>query len=49
MGAMKTYFTYKMFIECGIPEITLEGTLEDWLEIKRRIQKFRKYNQDDLT
>ena len=30
MAAMKKYFDYKMCLCCGLPNVTLEGTLEDW-------------------
>jgi hypothetical protein len=34
MDAVKSYFEYKvLFVSCGIPEITLEGTPEDWKNI----------------
>jgi hypothetical protein len=43
MGAMKNYFTYKICIECGLKDVTLEGTLEDWKEIRSRIEKFSDF------
>ena len=30
MDAMQSYFDYRLITRCGIPEITLEGTPEDW-------------------
>ena len=38
MAVMKKYFTYSAYTTmCGIPNITLEGTLEDWQDIKIRV------------
>ena len=48
MGAMKHYFSYVSCCTCGIPEVTLEGTLEDWQEVRRRIDRLSTYKQKDL-
>ena len=43
MSAMKQYFTYKVVMEvCGISKITLEGSLEDWEKIKKKLEFFSK-------
>lgn len=44
MATMKSYFNYIVFAGCGIPSISLDGTVEDWQNIKDRIKKFRRYN-----
>ena len=36
MDTMKEFFGYRMMTRCGIPEITLEGTLEDWKKLRDR-------------
>ena len=28
---------------CGIPSVTLEGTLEDWIKIRNKVEKFSEY------
>ena len=43
MDAMSTYFLYAMQVICGIPEITLEGTPEDWAELERRTAQLSQY------
>lgn len=43
MDATKAYFSYGMRTLCGIPEITLLGTVEDWRDIKARAQTFAEY------
>lgn len=52
MDAMSPYFTYSVSIICGIPEITVEGTVEDWEKIETRIEELNKYKlgwwADDL-
>ena len=43
MDAMSQYFQYSITVLCGIPEITLEGTAEDWQDIKSRAEKLNQY------
>ena len=39
MSAMKNYFTYSVLMEgCGISNITLEGSLQDWEKIKSKLE-----------
>lgn len=53
MGAMKNYFTYHCCIECGIPGVTLMGTLDDWKLLRSKIGKLAEYgketNQESLV
>jgi hypothetical protein len=47
MEAMKPYFEFiVIYIVCGIPEITLQGTPEDWQKILDKTKQLGKY---DLT
>ena len=39
MGAMQSYFSYKMSIDCGLPSVTLLGEVSDWIDILRRLDK----------
>ena len=43
MDAMKQLFEYSFLTMCGIPKITLEGTVEDWRSIRRRAEALREY------
>jgi hypothetical protein len=43
MDAMRPYFDLFTMTLCGIPEITLEGTPDDWMAIVDRFQSFRDY------
>lgn len=43
MYAMQSYFEYELITLCGIPEITLLGTAEDWRQIRRRVDAFSEF------
>ncbi|CAL8131081.1 unnamed protein product [Orchesella dallaii] len=49
MGQIKTVL-YKrskiVTVKCGVPHITLDGTVGDWIEIKRRLKKLNHYGLD---
>lgn len=45
MGAMKNYFNYGCCLCCGIPEVTLMGSLEDWKELRQKIDKLAIYGE----
>jgi hypothetical protein len=46
MDAMKEFVDYSVVTMCGIPEITLEGTVDDWRSIRRRAQALEEYELD---
>ena len=43
MDAFQAYFEYEMRCGCGIPEVTLLGTVEDWRSVRRRAQMLSEY------
>lgn len=43
MEAMHKYFKYVVMTMCGIPTITLEGTVDDYRSIRRRVQALGEY------
>ena len=45
MSAMKNYFSYKCCLECGLPAVTLEGTLADWQKIRAKVDKLKIYGE----
>lgn len=49
MNTFQKYFDYVMYCICGIPEITLLGTVEDWQSICARIQIMAEYDLDWWT
>jgi len=38
MGAMKHYFTYKAMLLCGLTDVTIEGTPDDWGNMYDRVR-----------
>ncbi|CAI2167452.1 2256_t:CDS:1 [Funneliformis geosporum] len=46
LDSMKNYYSYNMGIFCGIPKITLEGRIEDWLLIQEKLIRLRNLNLD---
>lgn len=49
MNAFQQYFDYVMSCVCGIPEITLLGTVEDWQSICDRVQMMAVYDLEWWT
>jgi len=47
MDAVKSYFDYSVMTFCGIPQITLEGTPEDWQKLQDKVAKLVEMNKDD--
>lgn len=41
--AMQQYFDYSLMTLCGIPEITLLGSVEDWISIRTRAAVFAEF------
>lgn len=39
MDAMQKYFDYRFSTMCGIPEIRVSGTREDWLNVSAKTKK----------
>jgi len=47
MEAMKSYFEFiVIYAGCGIPQITLEGTPQDWQKVLDKTNYLRKYKLD---
>ncbi|MEO7589828.1 MAG: DUF4419 domain-containing protein, partial [Byssovorax sp.] len=44
LDTMQAFFSYEFHTLCGIPTITLEGTVEDWKAIARRVQDLRRFD-----
>ncbi|CAG8528248.1 20427_t:CDS:2 [Dentiscutata erythropus] len=44
LDAVKAYFEYEVYTRCGIPKVTLEGTLEDWTKLQEKVIHLRKLN-----
>ena len=42
MSSVQEYFEYTVFTACGIPEIEMKGTQEDWERLRRKIKELRE-------
>ena len=43
---MKHYFDFLVEFGCGIPKITLKGTVKDWKNLKKKVEKLQAMNVD---
>jgi hypothetical protein len=43
LDSMQAYFSYEVHTLCGIPSITLEGTVADWQAIANRAKEFGRF------
>jgi hypothetical protein len=41
LDTVQSFFSFEVHTRCGIPTITLEGTIEDWRAISRRVRELR--------
>ena len=46
MDGLQSYFVYAATVSCGIPNITLEGTPEDWRLLRTRAQQLQQFDLD---
>lgn len=47
MSSVKAFFDYSViYLSCGIPNITIEGTTDDWQKVLNKTQQLRKYDLD---
>lgn len=44
MDAFQEYFEFELMCICGIPNIRLLGTEEDWIEIRKRVDVIAEYD-----
>ena len=44
MDAFQRFFDYRVYCICGIPSITLAGTVEDWRRILSRVEHLAQYD-----
>jgi hypothetical protein len=49
MDAFQAYFEYMMLAGCGIPSITLLGTVDDWRSVRRRAAMLSEYGLEWWT
>ena len=46
MDCYSSYFTYMLDCVCGIPKITLNGSVEDWKRIRARVEVLATFDLD---
>lgn len=46
MDLYAPYFDYQMMGVCGIPQITLEGEVRDWKNLRKKIETLRDFDLD---
>ena len=49
MGAMKHYFEFCFSCGCGLPKVTLEGTLDDWKKVQEKARHLASFEMECLT
>mmetsp|Transcript_11072 Transcript_11072/g.20128 ORF Transcript_11072/g.20128 Transcript_11072/m.20128 type:complete len:419 (+) Transcript_11072:42-1298(+) len=47
MATMQAYFKYVMRMDCGIPKVTLLGTVEDWQQLRAKIDRLPEFDLQD--
>lgn len=47
MDTFKSYFEYLLLAGCGIPSVTLTGTVEDWQRLREKVRCFAEYGLQD--
>ncbi len=43
MDTFKRYFRYVLMCICGIPEVTLKGSTDDWLRLREKVNVLEKF------
>lgn len=43
MASLQAYFEYGMCLSCGIPSVTLMGTVEDWKLLREKIERLLEF------
>ncbi len=49
MAAFRQYFDYHLMCICGIPSITLQGSVDDWVRIRERVDRMEGYHLEWWT
>lgn len=49
LDAFQPYFDYALYFICGIPTITVKGTVQDWVTIRERVEVMAGYHLEWWT
>ncbi|GAM17327.1 hypothetical protein SAMD00019534_005020 [Acytostelium subglobosum LB1] len=44
MSTMKKYFNFECELECGLPKVTMLGTVDDWKQVRQRAERFAEFD-----
>ena len=47
MAALQNYFEYKVLLLCGIPSITLLGSINDWKTLRTKVDRLLEFDNGD--
>ncbi|CAE7928452.1 unnamed protein product [Symbiodinium necroappetens] len=47
MSTLQNYFEYVCCLMCGIPKVTLLGTVEDWMQLQQKADRLRDFDLTD--
>ena len=47
MATLQSYFEYKFYLECGLPSITLLGTVDDWKLLRSKVDRLLEFDTKD--
>ncbi|KAH8919031.1 hypothetical protein BT69DRAFT_1285177 [Atractiella rhizophila] len=48
MSTLQSYFTYTFVLRCGLPEVTLEGSKEDWEVLLAKLDRFDEFGEEPI-
>lgn len=48
MSSMKSYFSYKLQLCCGLPKVTLEGVEEDWVHLQDKAKRLLEFDNGSI-
>ena len=49
MCTLQAYFAYKWGLVCGIPKITLLGTIDDWIILRSKVDRLLEFDDSEQT
>ena len=47
MCSFQAYFKYHMSLGCGLPEVTLKGSVEDWEKLRDKVDRLLEFDGSD--
>ncbi|CAE7450217.1 unnamed protein product [Symbiodinium natans] len=47
MSTLQNYFEYVCCLMCGIPKVTLLGTVEDWVQLRQKVDRLPDFDLED--